>query len=267
MNLTRTDFELSDNHRPVKIEYFAAGTERLALVFLLDASGSVREVISQQREVALALLSRFGSGSEVAVVRFAEAAEVVAPFSKDTTKALRAFESPALINHRTAIFDAFETAFRAFDTRGKVAAERRIIILVSDGLDNVSSTRPRDVIDEARDRGVSIYSIQIPLYIPRGGRLRPRLASKGFRDIAEKSGGQSWVAGDAGSALAGKNSVDLTSMFKAIEDDLRGQYILGYYQDDQNEGGQFHRIDAKLVSKDKRKLRLHLLRDGYVSGR
>ena len=143
------------------------------------------------------VLSRFAHGSEVAVVRFAEKAEVVAPFSSNSTDASRAFDLPELSNRRTAIFDALASAIRVFDTRRVDPAERRLIILISDGLDTVSVTRPGDVIDAAKNRGVSVYSIQIPLYAPWEGHLRPRSASKGFRDVAEKSGGRFYMAGDA----------------------------------------------------------------------
>lgn len=267
MNLVAADFELRDNGRVVKIEYFSAGAERVALVFVLDASGSSRDVISRQREVALALLSRFGRGSEVAVLRFAEKANIVAPFSSGISDALRAFDLPALLNHRTAIFDSVASALRIFDARRTDAGERRIIIVISDGLDTSSTTRPGDVIDDAIDRGVSVYSIQIPLYAPRGGQLRPRSASRGFRDVADKSGGRFFMAGDAKSALAAQNSYDLSPIFQAIEDDLRGQYMLGYYPATETQDGRFHRIDVKLTSKEMHRLRVRTLRQGYTSRR
>jgi Ca-activated chloride channel family protein len=265
MSLVAADFELRDNGRAVKIEYFSAGTERVALVFVLDASGSSRDIISRQREVALALLSRFGNGSEVAVVRFAEKAEIVAPFFSGVGDASRAFELPALENHRTAIFDAIGDAIRVFDARRAGVGERRIIVLISDGLDTASTTRPSDVIDAAIDRGVSVYSIQIPLFAPRDGRLRPRPASKGFREVAEKSGGRFYLAGDAKSAFADQTSFDLSPIFQAIEDDLHGQYLLGYYPEAETQDGSFHRIVVNLTSKEKRKLRVHSLRKGYTS--
>ena len=51
---------------------FHQGADRVALVFALDQSGSLREVISQQRDAALALFGRFGERSRVAVLLFAE---------------------------------------------------------------------------------------------------------------------------------------------------------------------------------------------------
>jgi VWFA-related protein len=263
-NLTAADFELRDDGRAVKIEYFAAGTERVALVFALDASGSTQEIISQQRETALALFSRFGRASEVAVVRFAEQAELTAPFSGASTDALKAFALPALRNHRTAIFDAAASSIKAFETRRTDPTERRIVILISDGLDTVSRARPREVINFARERGVSIYAIQIPLYAPRDGRLAPRPATKGFRELAEETGGRYFMAGDAKAALAAEPSYDLAPIFQAIEEDLQGQYVLGYYQGEEAQAtGRAHRLALSLTSKDKRKLRVRLLREEY----
>jgi VWFA-related protein len=262
-NLTAADFALRDDGRAVKIEYFAAGTEHVALLFALDASGSTREIIEQQRETALALFSRFGQGSKVSVMRFAEQAEIVAPFSSTPDEALAAFNLPVLKNRRTAIFDAAARALQAFDERSQNATERRIIILISDGLDTVSATRPREVIDAARARGVSLYAIQLPLYTPRDGRLAPRPATKGFREMAEQTGGRFFIAGNAKSALAVNPLYDLSPIFRAIEEDLQGQYVLGFYPAETEQDGRFHQFDLSLTIKDKRKLRVRLLREGY----
>jgi Ca-activated chloride channel family protein len=263
-DLTVADFVLLDEGRAVKIEYFAAGAERVALLFALDSSGSAREIIEQQRETALALFSRFGRGSEVAVLRFAEKAVTAAAFSTSEDNALKAFALPALTNRRTAIFDAAFDGVKAFDSRRAQVAERRIIILISDGLDTVSVTRPRKVIEAARESGVSIYTIQLPLYAPRNGKLAPRPATKGFREMAEQTGGRYFLAGDAKSALALRPEFDLTQIFQAIEEDLRGQYVLGYYPEDAARDNRLHRLKLNLTTKDKQKLRAHLLRDSYT---
>ena len=52
--------------------YLYQGADRVSLVFALDQSGSLREIMDQQREAALALFGRFGEESQVAIMRFAE---------------------------------------------------------------------------------------------------------------------------------------------------------------------------------------------------
>jgi VWFA-related protein len=263
-NLSSADFALRDDGREVRVEYFASGGERVALLFALDASGSARDTIARQREIALALFSRFGRGSRIAVLRFGETPELAVPFTKSAGEALAGFNFPAHANRHTAIFDAAAEAVRAYDTHGGDAAERRIIILISDGLDTASTVRARTVVDMARARGVSIYVIHLPVFAPRDGRLAARTASKGFREMAGQTGGRYFMIGDAKSALDRSTVYDLAPVFKSIEEDLQGQYVLGYYPGEAARDASFHRIEVVLRSSNKRELRVHSLREGYI---
>ena len=243
--LEEKDLSLKDDDGVTSGLYFAAGADRLALVFALDQSGSLREVISQQREAALALFGRFGEKSRVAVLRFAERPSVVAEFGRDLEAVRNAFIFPAAPNQRTAIFDAALIAVQAFDALPRVRTERRIVILISDGLDNASSTRVDSVVRSAVDKRVSIYVIHLPLFTPRDGRLAVRPPAKGFRELAEKTGGKFFVAADAKSALS-PSPLDLTSVFRTIEDDLRSQYLLGFYISEAAQDGRKHRFSLSL---------------------
>ncbi|HKN82929.1 MAG TPA: hypothetical protein VJW17_05825, partial [Pyrinomonadaceae bacterium] len=98
----------------------------------------------------------------------------------------------------------------------------------SDGLDTRSRTSPDSVIDAAIERRVSFYVIHLPLFEPRDGRLEVRRPAKGFRGLAEKTGGKYFLVGDVKSALSPKPP-DLTPIFQAIEEDLKSQYLLGFY--------------------------------------
>lgn len=261
--LAQSDFIVRDNGRTVSLHYFAAGTERVALAFALDASGSIREVIRQQHEAALKLFSRFGHGSRIAVLHFGEKVAVTLPFTTDADKAESAFTAHSQTGERTAIFDAVETTLQAFAASGNGPMERRILILISDGLDTVSRVRAATVIDHARTLGVSIYAIHLPLFAPRDGRLEPRPAAKGFRDLAEKTGGRYFMIGDAKTALDPLPVSDLAPVFRAIEEDLQGQYVLGYYPDEQSRATALHRIEINLNTQRGRKLRVKTLREEY----
>jgi VWFA-related protein len=226
--LTEQDLTLKDDEKVTTGVYFAPGADRVAMLFALDQSGSLRQIISQQRDAALALFSRFSDRSSVAVLRFSETSSLALPFTKDTEGARSAFRFSAGPNTRTAIFDAAADALKAFDDLPPVRAERRIVVLISDGLDNRSGTHPESIIDEALEKRVSFYVIHLPLFEPRDGRLEVRRPAKGFRDIAEKTGGKYFLVGDAKSALMPREN-DLTPIFNAIEEDLKSQYLLGFY--------------------------------------
>jgi Ca-activated chloride channel family protein len=192
--LSEQDLLLKDQDQVTTGVYFTPGADRVALMFALDQSGSLRQIISQQQEAALALFSRFGERSSVAILRFSATARAVS----------------------------------AFDDLPPVRAERRIVVLISDGLDTRSRTSANSVINAALERRVSFYVIHLPLFEPRDGRLEVRRPSKGFKDLAEKTGGKYFLVGDAKSALMPREN-DLTPIFQAIEEDLKSQYLLGFY--------------------------------------
>lgn len=245
--LTQSDLSLRDKDHVTAGLYFAPGADRVAIVFALDQSGSLREIISQQHDAALALFGRFSDRSSIAVMRFAEAPSVVAPFGRDSAAARAAFSFAAGTNRRTAIFDAAAKAIQMFDALPRVRAERHIVVLISDGLDNASQTKANAVIDAALNKRVSFYVIHLPLFEPRGGRLAVRSPSKGFRELARQTGGKYFLVGDADATLKPDRNNDLTAVFQAIEEDLRSQYLLGFYISETARDGRRHRFSLSLV--------------------
>ncbi len=237
--LTEQDLSLKDEDQVTTGLYFTPGADRVALMFALDQSGSLRQIISRQQEAALALFSRFGERSTVAILRFSDTASLVAPFTKDLDAARAAFRFTAGPNQQTAIFDAAARAVTAFDDLPRVRAERRIVVLISDGLDTRSRTSADSVIKAALERRVSFYVIHLPLFEPRDGRLEVRRPSKGFKDLAEKTGGKYFLVGDAKSALMPREN-DLTPIFQAIEEDLKSQYLLGFYISESSRDNRKH---------------------------
>ena len=243
--LTEQDLILKDQDRVISSMYFSPGADRVALMFALDQSGSLRAIISQQQDAALALFSRFGERSSVAVLRFADTPSLLTPFTRDLTEARAAFRFSAAPNQQTAIFDAAAKAISAFEALPRVRSERRIVVLISDGLDNRSRTSSDSVINAAQEKKVSFYVIHLPLFEPRDGRLAVRRPSKGFKELAEKTGGKYFLVGDEKSALLPKQN-DLTPIFQAIEEDLKSQYLLGFYISEAARDNRRHEFSVTL---------------------
>jgi VWFA-related protein len=249
VGLRQDDFVVRAEGQPQRIEFFVPGASRVALLFLLDASGSARSYLADQREAALSLVSQFGPKSEVAVVHFTDVTTVRAQFSKDIQAASKGFDFPAHSGRHTAIFDSAMKALQMLRQRGNDPTERRIVVITSDGLDTASKVKAADVIARARNENVSFYVIHFPLFSPHEGRLKPRPTSGGFRQLAEKTGGDYFVTEDAAGALAGHSQIDLSAIFKAIAEDLAGQYLLGFYPVAAFRDGRPHKVEVGLAQK------------------
>ena len=240
--LTQNDLTVKDEDNATAGLYLYRGADRVSLVFALDQSGSLRDIMNQQRQAALALFGQFGEKSQVAVLRFAQQPKLALPFGRDLDATRAAFSASAASNQHTAIFDAAAAATKLFETLPRIRSERRLVILISDGLDTASTTKPAAVIDAAQKNQVSFYVIHLPLFTPSDGRLRVRPPAKGFRELAEKTGGKYFLAGNTASPLASQANSDLSAVFKAIEDDLKSQYLLGFYTKQSSNDGRTHRL-------------------------
>jgi Ca-activated chloride channel family protein len=265
--LAKSDFQLFIDGRPHQIDLFAAGARSLEAVFLLDSSGSTREIVSGQREAAAEILGHFSGGSRVAVMAFDETARVIAPFMPPADLAQATFSFPVETNHHTAIFDSAVAAINLFARTEAPPSTRRVVIVISDGLDSSSRTDWRTVLAGAELRNVAIYCLQIALFVPGNGRLEVRKASKGFREMAERSGGKFYLAGSRENALSPGSKIDIGPLLSDIETDLRNQFVLGFYPSEELRDGEKHSVTVKLSGSFSNNLRSSIVRDSFTLSR
>jgi len=240
--LTEKDLTLKDADQVTTGLYLFHGADRVSLVFALDQSGSLREIMDQQRDAALDLFGKFGEKSQVAIMRFAERPKLALAFGRDLDATRVAFSSATATNEHTAIFDAAAAATKLFATLPRIRSERRLVILISDGLDTASTVKPGAVITAALQNQVTFYVIHLPLFTPQDGRLKVRAPAKGFRELAEKTGGKYFLVGNTAAPLSSPAKVDLSPVFKAIEEDLKSQYLLGLYTKESANDGRTHKL-------------------------
>jgi hypothetical protein len=71
-----------------------------------------------------------------------------------------------------------------------------------------------------------------------------RSPAKGFRDLAEKTGGKYFLANAA--PLDTTAPVDLAPIFQTIESDLKSQFLVGVYLNEKANDGQRHIINLSV---------------------
>jgi hypothetical protein len=138
------------------------------------------------------------------------------------------------------------------------------VIVISDGLDSSSRTDWRAVLAAAELRNVSIYCLQIALFVPANGRLEVRRASKGFQELAERSGGKFYLAGNRDNALSPGSKIDLGPLLSDIEADLRNQFVVGFYPSEEFRDGARHGVTVKLSGSFSKNLRSSTVRDSFT---
>ncbi|HEY3988911.1 MAG TPA: VWA domain-containing protein [Acidobacteriaceae bacterium] len=232
--LTKDDFLLYENGKAQNIAVFERDTSApLAIVLAVDLSGSVYKDFAQEQSAA----QRFAKDvlrrqDRADVVAFADGTREVTGFTGDAKR----IGSGLGELHPGAGGTAFYSTVSLASGLLKPEHGRRVLVMISDGDNTVNGVSYQDALDEAVRDEVMIYSvIDVPVAASAGRDLAGEHA---MITLAEQTGGRAYYADQA----------SLDQIFRRIADDLRTQYLLGYYphKPEPGEDGGFRSIAVKM---------------------
>jgi Ca-activated chloride channel family protein len=229
--LTREDFALAEDGRPQQIAVFERQSELpLNLTLAIDTSGSVQKDMAVEADAARRFAhALMRSQDQMSLLQFATEVRELTPFTNKLSQ----------IDHglgqlrgdwATALYDAICLG------SGRLGgnAGRKVLVVISDGDDTASSATYAQALEQALRNEVMIYSIiDVPIEASAGRDLG---GEHTLIALAEQTGGKSFYASDGG----------LEKAFGRVSDDLRTQYLLGYYPKNQEPGSAFHRIQVTI---------------------
>jgi Ca-activated chloride channel homolog len=225
--LTQGDFAIFEDGRPQQIAYFDRQSAMpLNLTLAIDTSGSVRKDMSIEagaaRRFAQVILR---SQDQMSVLQFATNVHELTPF----TNKLPVIERGLGQLHGDFATALYEAIAVSSDRLGKLEG-RKVLVLISDGDNTVKSASYDDALESALRNEVMIYSlIDVPIEASAG---RDTGGEHALITLAEQTGGKHFYVSEGG----------LDKAFAKVSDDLRTQYVLGYYPHHQMPGTNFHRI-------------------------
>lgn len=249
-DLTQNDFEVFEDGQQQRITYFSRQADLpLRIAMLLDTSNSIRERLHFEQDAAIDFLYnvlRHGQ-DEAFVMTFDNEPEVVQDYTDDMSQLSEVIQKQNA-GGGTALNDAIYLASeRLMDapTPGASAEVRRILVVISDGDDNLSDHALSDAIQMADRAGVSIYTISSNNDWVETDTETPQKTqySEGdniLKELAEETGGRSFFPFRVD---------DLAQSFLDIGNELRSQYLIGYTPPYKIADGQFHRVELKVFRK------------------
>ncbi|MFZ0859812.1 MAG: VWA domain-containing protein [Candidatus Sulfotelmatobacter sp.] len=269
-NLTKNDFEVSEDGKPQTIKYFTAETNLpLTLGIMIDASGSQRNVIDMEKEVGGAFLRQILTDKDEAyVISFDISVDLLQDFTRDVHR-LQAALNKAKVNvdytsggipgmgggpvpqHNspgTLLYDAVYLS--AHDMLAKEVG-RKAMVLLTDGQDEGSRLKIQDAIEAAQKADAIVYVL---LCADRG--FYGGFGYSGeydMRKLTEQTGGRVINVG---------NKFDkLREAFDQIAAELRSQYNIGYTPTNTKLDGSYRKLEIK----DKQGYKIQA-RAGYYAG-
>jgi Ca-activated chloride channel family protein len=234
----KKDFELYEDGKPQTIAvYEREATSPLSIVLAIDASETVVTSERLERDAAKHFLSAIlRPQDEISLMEFADTVREVVPF---TNQAKRIEEGLGNMRRgeETALYNAVYLASQRLATTSEAAGRRRVLVLISDGGDSIEhGVRYEQAVEEAQRAGAIVYSIIIVPIAADAGRNTG--GEHTLIQMSEDTGGKYYYVTDP---------KDLEPAFQHISDDLRTQYLLGYYAPLQGGESGFRRIKVRLV--------------------
>jgi len=223
--LTVDDFTLAEDGRPQRIAVFERSTTTpLSIVLAIDASESVLRDENLERKAAQHFVKALvRPQDEVDLMDFSDTVREIVPFTNDV-KRIDAGLGKLERGDATALYDAIYLASqRLGETHASPMAaggdlRRRVVVLITDGGDTVKGSHYTQALEEAERAGAMVYSlIIVPVYADAG---RNTGGEHALIQMADDTGGKYYYVSDP---------KDLEPALRHVSDDLRTQYVLGYY--------------------------------------
>jgi Ca-activated chloride channel family protein len=256
-NLTVKDFEVIDRGQPRAITQFRADQAPVSLAILFDISGSmdVAARFTAAKFAAHHLLSWLEPGrDEAALFAFDSRLREVAPFSVDT-RALQGALGEVDPFGATSLHDAIAEAATRVAQR---SAQRRAVVVLTDGIDTASKKTPAAVsaVAAAIDVPVYVIAVVLPIDNPSSERSSPQARSTTpskdgtIEDLARWTGGALFYSSTAASA---------STAARAVIEELRHLYLIAF---EPGVDAGWHPLEIRTRQKDM----VVRARGGYVAG-
>jgi len=247
--LKKEDFRLYEDGSPQPISIFAASEEPVNVALLLDTSKSTVTVLERIKKAARGFLGSMRPRDRALLISFDLDVKVLYPLSddvKDLDETVKGVKPGDYVG--TKLRDA---VLEVTANRFKSITGRKAIILLSDGQDFGSRASVADLLASVAESGVLVYSVFYKVDIralsrelfgvPIPGQLqdsiwqqREREAAAFLQELSELSAGR----------FMPSEISNLHKTFAQIIEELRHQYLLGFYPEMAKLDGSPHTLNV-----------------------
>ncbi len=231
--LTTPNFEVYDNGVRQNLEGVGEGALQpggtikaqavpLDVIFVLDTSESMAgDLIRSLAQAARGVLERLRPVDRAALITFSDRTVRQVALTQDLGLVGNTLEQMVAAG-RTSMFDALYAAL----VLERAEARRCLIVIFTDGGDNASWLRAKEVLQVARESDVVIYGVG--LQAGAGDALAP------------------FVEATGGDLIAAKSANQLKQLFVQVIGEMQARYVLTYYLKAARREG-WHTIEVKLA--------------------
>jgi len=247
-DLDRSDFTVLENGAPQQIRFFGRETDLpLRIGLLLDTSNSIRPRLQFEKDAATDFLSKVirREKDEVFLMTFDNEPQIIQDYTDDFSLLASAIQDQRA-GGGTALNDAIVMASQKLEhapmPKSGESEVRRVIVIISDGNDNLSDHALSDAVDASIRSEASIFTVSTNtnwISVDDGSRpskyhLDP--GDKVLQNFADQTGGYAFFP---------YRVDDLAQSFYDIGTELRSQYYIAYSPSGAPPRGEYRKIEVE----------------------
>lgn len=233
MDLHRDDFVLYEDNEVQPIKYFSAEDSPISVGILLDVSKSMTNKIDKERAAVEEFFKNCNPEDDYFVVTFNSKPRVLS----DVTRSIAGIETELGLLQPSGATALLDAVYLGVDKLGKAQYHRRALVIISDGGDNSSRYKLKEIKSVVAESDVMVYAIGL-------------FDSGPFKSF-EEAMGKKWLDTmtnvTGGHTLTVENLTRLPETAAALSRELRSQYILGYEPRDKRADGKWRKIKVALA--------------------
>jgi VWFA-related protein len=223
--------ELGTARKDLAVKTFAESQEGMAVLLVLDASGSMRgRPFDDAKRGVTSFLSVLGPADQAALMVLHDQVQIPVSFTPKIEDVKAKVEEAQATAKVTLLYDGLATAVDETVARSTQLPARKVIVVMSDGRDEGSAKTLEDVRDRALAANVPVYSVGFtrvgPKYLPN------------LKRISELTGGL---------YLDARASGELSAVYARIFEHLKSLYVITLGAKTMAADGQRHPLGVKVV--------------------
>ena len=256
--LKQGDFKVYENGTEQAVSFFSAEEAPVSWGLVLDRSGSMMGMMRDVYRAALHIVDEGTEQDEVLVATFNDRVEMVTGFLSDRHR----LENSLLglrADGTTALWDA--VAF-GVDRVKRGKHRKKVLVVVTDGQDNASTLKFRELIERVEEDEVLIYPVGM---FEAGGEVMRDLIKMGLEEAYPQLELEKLAEATGTQAHFPNNIEECKRAMKEIAREVSQQYSLGYYPANTARDGKWHKIQVKVSAGDGKIRYVARTRAGYYA--
>ena len=259
-NLDQHDFAIFEDGKQQEVKYFARETDLpLTIGLLIDVSGSQRNLLDIERSAAAQFFSQvLRKKDEAFLISFGEEVELLQDYTGSARLLTRGMDGLRISSgvggygpgpvptaggpRGTVLYDA---VYLAADEKLRTEVGRKVIVLITDGVDEGSQKTIDAAIEAAQKADAVIYSIDYSDTRAYGGFGSFGIgggAGEGYlRKMSDATGGHVYKVG---------RNHSLEEVFRELQEEMRSQYSLGFTSTNEARDGSYRKLEVRMKNKD-----------------